>query len=119
MVDFDEQWKKVMGSEYFDENSEYRCGNATLKIKKPDFKGKIDIDISDNNDYIVVCIKDNGSGIRDINKAMNPYFTTKKNGTGLGLPIVDKIINEHKGDFSIKNMSNNDGTEINISFPKI
>ena len=90
-----------------------------IKIKKPDFKGKIDIDISDNNDYIVVCIKDNGSGIRDINKAMNPYFTTKKNGTGLGLPIVDKIINEHKGDFSIKNMSNNDGTEINISFPKI
>ena len=33
---------------------------------------------------------------------MTPYFTTKKKGTGLGLPIVNKIINEHSGDFSIK-----------------
>ena len=35
-------------------------------------------------------------------KAMTPYFTTKK-GSGLGLPIVSKIINEHSGKFSIKN----------------
>ena len=32
---------------------------------------------------------------------MTPYFTTKT-GTGLGLPIVTKIINEHNGNFSIK-----------------
>ena len=31
---------------------------------------------------------------------MTPYFTTKTKGTGLGLPIVNKIINEHSGDFS-------------------
>ena len=36
---------------------------------------------------------------------MTPYFTTKKTGTGLGLPIVTKIINEHSGSFSIKNKS--------------
>ena len=35
---------------------------------------------------------------------MTPYFTTKAKGTGLGLPIVSKIINEHSGDFSIKNI---------------
>ena len=34
---------------------------------------------------------------------MTPYFTTKIKGTGLGLPIVSKIINEHSGDFLIKN----------------
>ena len=37
---------------------------------------------------------------------MTPYFTTKKTGTGLGLPIVSKIINEHSGIFSIKNKKN-------------
>ena len=37
-------------------------------------------------------------------KAMTPYYTTKKKGTGLGLPIVTKIINEHSGIFSIKNL---------------
>ena len=48
---------------------------------------------------------------------MTPYFTTKKTGNGLGLPIVTKIINEHYGFFSIKNKNKDEGTIINISFP--
>ncbi len=89
-----------------------------LKQKEPSFKGNIDIEIGSNNDYIVISINDNGSGITDAKKAMTPYFTTKKKGTGLGLPIVTKIINEHNGNFSIKNKKNNDGTIVTISLPK-
>ena len=86
--------------------------------KNPDFKGNIDIEINDNNDYIVCRIIDNGPGITDAKKAMTPYFTTKKAGTGLGLPIVTKIINEHSGSFSIKNKKNSNGVIIKISLPK-
>ena len=50
---------------------------------------------------------------------MTPYFTTKKTGTGLGLPIVSKIINEHLGYFSVKNKKNGNGTIIDISLPII
>ena len=90
------------------------------KIEKdPDFKGNIDIEINDNNDYIIIRIIDNGTGITDAKKAMTPYFTTKKKGTGLGLPIVTKIINEHSGNFSIKNKKDETGTIIIISLPKI
>ena len=90
------------------------------KIEKdPSFKGNIDIEISDNNDYIIILLTDNGTGITDAKKAMTPYFTTKKTGTGLGLPIVTKIINEHSGNFSIKNKTNETGTLINISIPKL
>ena len=49
---------------------------------------------------------------------MTPYFTTKKTGTGLGLPIVTKIINEHSGKFSIKNKKKDKGILISISLPK-
>ena len=63
-----------------------------LKQKDPNFKGNIDIEIVSNNDYIIIEVNDNGSGITDAKKAMTPYFTTKKTGTGLGLPIVTKII---------------------------
>ena len=86
--------------------------------KEPDFKGNIDIEIIDNNDYIAIRITDNGTGIKDAKKAMTPYFTTKKTGTGLGLPIVTKIINEHSGNFSIKNRSDETGTLVTISLPK-
>ena len=86
--------------------------------KKPNYKGKIDIEILKNNDYIVIIIKDNGEGISDTKKVMTPYFTTKNTGTGLGLPIVTKIINEHSGIFSIRNKKKGSGTIINLSLPK-
>ena len=87
--------------------------------KNANFKGNIDIEINDNNDYIIIRLIDNGTGISDAKKAMTPYFTTKKTGTGLGLPIVTKIINEHSGNFSIKNIISGSGTIVKISFPKI
>ena len=48
------------------------------KRKRTDFKGKIDVDIEENSDYIDIKLSDNGIGIKDIKKAMTPYFTTKK-----------------------------------------
>ena len=90
------------------------------KVEKDhNFKGNIKIEIDDNNDYIVVKLTDNGTGIIDAKKAMTPYYTTKKSGTGLGLPIVTKIVNEHSGIFSIKNKKDGKGLVIKMSFPKL
>ena len=86
--------------------------------KDPNFKGIINIEINSNNDYIDLKLKDNGPGILDPKKAMTPYFTTKKTGTGLGLPIVSKIINEHSGIFLINNIKKGKGIMIKISIPK-
>ena len=89
-----------------------------MSRKDPNFIGNIDIEIADNNDYIIIRIKDNGTGITDAKKAMTPYFTTKKTGTGLGLPIVTKIINEHSGTLSLMNKKNKNGVVVTISLPK-
>ena len=86
--------------------------------KDPNFKGNIDIEIISNNDYIVIRITDNGTGITDAKKAMTPYFTTKRTGTGLGLPIVTKIINEHSGNFTIKNRREKNGSIATITLPQ-
>ena len=67
----------------------------------------------------MIKLTDNGTGISDTKKVMTPYFTTKTKGTGLGLPIVNKIINEHSGDFLIKNKKNPLAFIIEITFPKI
>ena len=65
------------------------------KSKNADFKGKIDVDIRSDSDYIYVKIIDNGVGFKRIDKRkmLTPYFTTKKEGTGLGLAVVTKVVN--------------------------
>lgn len=90
---------------------------AEKKVENKLFKGKINIEIQENRAYIVTSLIDNGSGIKNVDKIMTPYFTTKKDGTGLGLPIVNKIINEHNGELIISN--NNTGVKVLISLPKI
>ena len=84
--------------------------------KNPDFKKKILIDISSNNDHILISIEDNGVGFdkNNIEEILNPYYTTKKNGTGLGLSIVNKIINDHKGELEFIPINN--GAKIRIRF---
>jgi len=84
--------------------------------KNPDFKKKILIVISSNNDHILISIEDNGVGFdkNNIKEILNPYYTTKKNGTGLGLSIVNKIINDHKGELEFIPIKN--GAKIQIRF---
>ena len=86
--------------------------------KGTDFDKKIIIEINEINDYIEIFIIDNGTGFKNknISEVSKPYFTTKKNGTGLGLPIVNKIINDHNG--TLKIIPNESGAKIKINIPK-
>jgi len=70
-----------------------------------------------NND-LVVSFLDTGIGISqdDLNKIFNPFFTTKKDGIGLGLCLALQVINDHKGKINIE--SNVDqGTEVIVRLP--
>ena len=84
------------------------------------YKGKIEIELNNNDTYIELMIKDNGIGFgifqKNIKDILNPYFTTKKSGTGLGLSIVNKIINDHQGLLDFKPLEN--GAQIQIKFNK-
>lgn len=65
-----------------------------------------------------MCILDNGSGFPEqlLARAFEPYMTTKPKGTGLGLPIVKKIVEEHGGKISIENQTQG-GTCVSILLP--
>ena len=63
-----------------------------------DFQPEIRVSVSASDDSLVVTISDNGIGLPDDVAALfEPYVTTRDKGTGLGLPIVRKIIEEHDG----------------------
>tara|TARA_Y100001970_G_scaffold224471_1_gene276665 strand:- start:26 stop:1663 length:1638 start_codon:yes stop_codon:yes gene_type:complete len=87
------------------------------KQKDKNLQGKIVVEIDRNNEYIVIKMLDNGPGFNDINNITKPYYTTKLKGTGLGLPIVSKIINEHNGDVNF--LKKTSGAVIEIYLPAI
>ncbi|MEO0676647.1 MAG: PAS domain-containing sensor histidine kinase [Pseudomonadota bacterium] len=63
-----------------------------------DFKPKIRVALSNDADTIHLTIEDNGIGLpADRMRLFEPYVTSREEGTGLGLPIVLKIVEEHEG----------------------
>lgn len=78
--------------------------NAVEAIKS---KGRIITDISKKDNLLTIKIADNGSGldseIKD--RLFEPFVTTKKYGSGLGLSICKNIAQEYKGDFKLQNCS--------------
>ncbi len=55
--------------------------------------------------YVIVDVIDNGGGFKNIEKAYDPFYTTKSRSQkkGIGLSIVYNIIQEHKGNIVISN----------------
>jgi len=88
-------------------------------VENVDFKGKISIEIKDDSDYIYVTIEDNGVGLSQVDKEkmLAPYFTTKSDGTGLGLAVVSKIISDHNSLILFE--SAKQGARAKVTFPKI
>ena len=62
--------------------------------------------------------RDTGPGFAEdtLQKAMDPFFTTKDSGTGLGLPIVQAIIESHGGTMTLSNATEG-GALIRMEFP--
>ena len=86
--------------------------------KMGNFQKKIDVEIELINEYINIVVQDNGTGFtnNDLRIFSKPYFTTKKEGSGLGLSIVEKILNDHNG--FIEFIPEKEGAKIKILLPK-
>jgi signal transduction histidine kinase len=89
-------------------NSEDSIGN----------NGKIDINISQDKGNILITLSDTGKGISkdNLSKIFNLYFTTKSEGSGIGLSIIQRIITEHNGIISVDSEVNI-GTTFGIKIP--
>ena len=83
-----------------------------------DKKKEIFIKLKTVDNYAVISIKDTGIGIKEesLGKIFEPYFTTKRHGTGLGLTNVVRIIEAHNGNVTIESEYGK-GSEFIIKLP--
>ena len=79
--------------------------------------GTITISTRATGEYVAVSVADNGPGIsaEDAPKVFDPFFTKRAEGTGLGLTIVHRIIDEHEGRIELENGP--DGTTFSVTLP--
>jgi signal transduction histidine kinase len=69
-------------------------------------------------EFAIVAITDNGVGIppEDLQKIFNPFFTRKADGTGLGLPITQRIMHQHNGIIDVESKIG-EGTTFYVKLP--
>jgi two-component system, sporulation sensor kinase E len=79
--------------------------------------GTITIETRGAGEYVEVSVSDDGPGIAavDLPKVFDPFFTKRAEGTGLGLTIVHRIIDEHEGHIEVE--SGPGGTVFNVTLP--
>ncbi|MGB6384924.1 MAG: ATP-binding protein [Terriglobales bacterium] len=85
----------------------------------PAESGKIDIGLRRKGDSLEIRIEDNGPGIADAvrDRLFEPFVSYgKENGTGLGLTVVQKILQDHGGDVVVEQTSAS-GTTFRINIP--
>ncbi len=82
--------------------------------------GKIITELSEDKKFYFISIYDDGVGFKESGnfKHNDPYFTTKKDGSGLGLSIVSKIVHEHNGQIFYENRKKENGALVSITIPK-
>jgi PAS domain S-box-containing protein len=73
-----------------------------------------------DENWVEIVISDTGIGIsqEDLSKILDPFFTTKPGGTGLGLPIAQRIIGEHGGQLNIQS-TEGEGTTVVVRLPLV
>jgi signal transduction histidine kinase len=81
--------------------------------------GIIRIRTYSDDQFAYVQVGDNGQGIdqNDMPKIFRPYFTTKQNGNGLGMMVVQRIMRTHGGKIGIDSQRGK-GTVLTLQFPQ-
>ncbi len=81
---------------------------------------KVDLTVDKDKHKALISIEDNGTGIPKevIEHILEPFYTTKKDGTGLGLSVSYGIVKDHKGDIRIESQEGK-GTKVIIELPLI
>jgi two-component system nitrogen regulation sensor histidine kinase NtrY len=84
-------------------------------------QGRIAVLLDDTHpEYVILAVTDNGKGfpVEGRQRLLEPYMTTREGGTGLGLPIVAKILEDHGGGMELADNPAGRGGQVRMWIPK-
>ncbi len=81
--------------------------NAVQALEGIERKGEVTVSSQVTQEGIQVTVEDNGKGIvtEHLDRIFSPFFTSRSDGTGLGLAVVQKIVALHQGEIRAENIS--------------
>ena len=112
----------LIDDEVFIEGDYNRLEQVMINILKNSIeaineKGTIKISLKELSNSINIVVEDDGIGIEDTKIITEPFYTTKKSGTGLGVPLSKEIITSHQGKLIYQSKIGK-GTIVSIELPK-
>jgi signal transduction histidine kinase len=89
--------------------------NAIEAMENTGREPRVTITVQRAGNGVTLSVRDNGCGIspENIRKLFQPYFTTKKQGSGIGLALIERIVTLHGGKITVES-EENVGTEFKI-----
>ncbi len=86
-------------------------------VEAIDSRGEVHVSVTNDDKTATVTVKDNGKGVqpKDVELIFEPFYSTKDDAMGLGLPYAKQVIEAHNGTISIATGEN--GTTVTISIP--
>jgi two-component system sensor histidine kinase HydH len=96
----------------------YLNGLQAMEQSAVDKELRVSVHRDEGKDVLVIEVQDTGCGIPQnyLDQVLDPYFTTKADGTGLGLALAYKIIDEHKGSIRFTSKEGK-GTTVSVTLP--
>jgi len=88
--------------------------SGTVKVATPPVT--INWTIEDQN--VVLTIDDNGPGLLNPSNAFVPFYTTKPEGSGIGLALSRQIVEAHQGFIELSNRNGRDGCQVRVTLPR-
>jgi signal transduction histidine kinase len=79
--------------------------------------GKVVIGWREKEDAVEIFVQDEGPGIMNLANLFVPFFTTKPDGSGIGLPLSRQIAEAHGGSLALMNRESGKGAEALLCLP--
>lgn len=91
--------------------------NAVESVENTKEPGEVNVSWQSSNNHLTITVRDDGAGISNTDNLFVPFYTTKKQGSGIGLVLCRQILEVHNGQLSLINRKDRNGCLAIIELP--